>query len=226
MISRVWNTVDSPIGLKVVVALTGIGLIGFVIAHMLGNLQIFAGADALNGYAAKLKDLGILLWAARIGLLAAFVVHIAATIRLSLKNRQAQPERYAKRKYAASSSASRTMVISGLVVLAFVIFHLLHFTFGVVQPSSYDLVDAEGRHDVYSMVVAGFQNWFIVAVYAIALTILTLHLSHAMFSVVRTLGGRVGNDSSNLKRAAQITAVLIVAGFLSVPLAVILGIAG
>src|SRR5262245_46672025 len=125
------QTVGSSIGSKVVVAVTGIGLLGFVIGHLLGNLLIYGGPNALNGYAKALEDNLALLWTARLGLLSIFVLHVGLSVRLSLRNRAARPVRYACEGTVRASYASRTMLYSGLVILAFVIYHLLHFTFGV-----------------------------------------------------------------------------------------------
>lgn len=224
MMQRLIRILDSSVGYKIIIAATGVALIGFVVVHMLGNLQIFFGADALNAYAKKLKDLGTLLWVARSGLIVAFIVHIAATIRLTIKNRQVSGSRYAGRRYQASSVASRSMIWTGLAVLLFVAFHLTHFTFGWVQPAAFDSVDSEGRHDVYAMVVAGFENWLIALFYIVALILLAMHLSHATFSLLRTLGGRVGNESTWARRAAIATSVVIIVGFIVVPVAVVLGI--
>ena len=224
MLQRLLRVLDSSVGYKIIIAATGVALIGFVVAHMLGNLQIFFGADALNGYAKKLKDLGSLLWVARIGLIIAFVVHIAATIRLTIKNKQVAGSKYVGRRYQASSAASRSMIWTGLAVLLFVAFHLAHFTFGWVQPAAYDSVDGEGRHDVYAMVVAGFENWLIALLYIVALVMLAMHLSHATFSLLRTLGGRIGNESTWARRVALATSLFIILGFIAVPVAVVLGL--
>src|SRR2546427_783475 len=128
----------TTVGHKYLVALTGLALTGFVIAHMTGNLLVFKGRDALNSYALFLKDHGGLLWAARLGLLAAFVLHIALAVRLTLRNRAARPQAYVYEDTVQASVASRTMIWSGLAILAFVIFHLLHYTFGAVFATAPD----------------------------------------------------------------------------------------
>ncbi len=218
-----YKFLDSTVGQKAVAAASGVGLIVFVVAHMAGNLQLFAGQDALNSYAAKLKDLGPLLWMARIGLIVFFVLHIAITIRLQFRNRAARRQGYAMVKRQTSTRSSRYMAISGSVILAFVIFHLMHFTFGWIQPDLHHLQDAKGRHDVYTMVVTGFQNWGITAFYLVSLIFIASHLSHAMFSALRSLGASLGGKDERAKRWARVAALLTVGGFAIVPIAVLLG---
>ena len=142
---RLLSALESTVGQKIIAGLSGLGLIGFVVAHLAGNLQVFVGADALNKYAEKLHDLGPLLWVARIGLLAIFTVHIFLTIRLALRNRRGQTQRYAVDGSSASTRSSRLMAVSGTAILLFVVFHLLHFTFGYIQPEAKSLVDVSGR---------------------------------------------------------------------------------
>lgn len=214
---------DNTVAQKAVAAATGVGLIGFVVVHMLGNLQIFVGQDALNSYAEKLKSFGAILWIARIGLLSLIVLHIAITVRLSFRNRAARRGKYAVVNRQVSTASSRNMIISGSAILTFVIFHLIHFTFGWVQPDLAGLRDERGRHDVYSMVTLGFENWGIAVFYLVAMICLCSHLSHAIFSAFQSLGlSMVGKDTL-LKRVARYVAVATVVGFASVPVAVLLG---
>lgn len=212
---------DSTVGQKVITAATGLGLVGFAVIHMLGNLQIFAGPTALNEYAAWLKSMGGLLWIARGGLLAIFVLHIAMTIRLRLRNNAARTSEYAKTHYQRTTTSSRWMIVSGTVILGFVVFHLLHFTFGVIQPANYNSIDEMGRHDVRAMVVGGFQNLWIIAFYAVAMLFLASHLSHALFSVTQTVGLNRRGRRSWMSDAA---AWLLVIGFLAVPFSIAFGI--
>jgi len=214
---------DSSVGQKAVAAATGLGLIAFVVAHMLGNLQMFAGPNAINNYAVKLKSLGPLLWIARIGLLVLVVLHVALTVRLRLRNRAAIVGRYAVDKRQASTKSSRNMIVSGSIILAFVIFHLLHFTFGLIQPEAYQVTDPEGRHDVHSMVIAGFQNWGIAAFYVVSMLVLLSHLSHAFFSGLQSLGVNIGGKDTIMKNVARYAAVVVVFGFISIPVAVVFG---
>src|SRR4051794_22955462 len=162
----------SSLGRKFLMALTGLGLTGFVIAHLLGNLQVFLGREALNSYAAGLKHLGGLLWIARGGLLAIFVLHVAYGVNLWLANRAARPVLYHFKQYREATLASRTMIWTGLVILVFVLFHLAHYTFFLVSPDFSELHDAQGRHDVYAMTILGFRNPFISLLYVVAMALL------------------------------------------------------
>ena len=124
----------SSIGKKVIIALTGVILIGFIIGHLLGNLQIFFGPEYINSYAEKLRSLGVFLWVIRAFLLVTVLLHIFFTITLTLENRRARPNAYKKKRYVKSTLASRSMALSGLVLLAFIIFHIAHFTVRVTDP--------------------------------------------------------------------------------------------
>ncbi len=213
---------DNTVGQKIITAATGLGLIAFVVGHLLGNLQMFLGPDAINNYAAQLKSLGPLLWVARIGLLALILLHISMTVRLALRNRRANPVTNRRIERHASTRSSRYMIISGSFILIFVIFHLLHFTMGVVQPAYADLTDADGRHDVYTMVVRGFQNWAIAGFYVVAMVMLLSHLTHATFSVFQTLGVLKIAQDSRAKTVAKAVALVLALGFISIPVAVLL----
>jgi len=153
-----WAFYQSSIGKKTTVAVTGLLLIVYVLGHLVGNLQIYWSAERLNIYAQFLHALGPLLWLIRAGLLAVFLIHIVATVQLTIENRRAKPQKYAVPGYLRSTTASRTMIVSGLIVLCFVIYHLLHFTFEATNPEFHELHDSAGRHDVYRMVVLGFQQ--------------------------------------------------------------------
>lgn len=180
-----WRT---SIGGKVTMAVTGLLLFLFVLGHLLGNLQLLQGADAINAYAHWLKGHPLLLWPARLGLLAVFALHVATGVRLARENRMARPVPYTRKGYRQADLASRSMVWTGLTVLAFVVYHLLHFTMGITNPDHFARVDALGRHDVYGMVVAGFATPGIALVYVAANVILFLHLAHGARSLVQTLG--------------------------------------
>lgn len=217
----------TSIGKKIIVAVTGILLLGFVIAHMAGNLQIYAGADKLNAYAKFLKDLGPALWIARIGLLAVFVLHIYFTVQLKLQNQAARPVKYAYMKTKQASSASLYMILSGLTVLAFLVYHLLHFTLGVTNPEymNYEyLLDGEKVHDVYMMVVTGFQVPAISIFYIIAMGLLCWHLTHGVASVFQTLGIDSPKHSDRIRKFAYGVSFLIFVGNVSIPLTILLGI--
>jgi succinate dehydrogenase / fumarate reductase cytochrome b subunit len=188
----------SSVGSKVLIALTGAGLVTFVVFHLIGNLKLFQGREAINHYAAFLKhDLGLLLWILRIGLLATFVVHVVLAIRLKQKAVAARPIDYVNRRSVQSSPAATSMFWTGLVVLAFVLFHLAHYTFAwahdAVGPDGravnyLELKDAKGRHDVYAMMVSGFSTWWIAVLYLVAQGFLFVHLSHGIASAFQTLG--------------------------------------
>jgi succinate dehydrogenase / fumarate reductase cytochrome b subunit len=210
----------------VVTALTGLGLIIYVIFHMLGNLQVFEGPHALNSYAAFLRDMPIMLWTARIGLLSIAVVHIGLAIQLSMRNRRARPVAYAVHRYRQASFASRTMAISGTVLLLFIVFHLLHLTAGLIDPLSSDRVDLDGHRDVYGKLIHAFQNPFIVALYLAGQLGLGLHLSHAISSSLQTLGFEHAAVKPLIKAAGPSVALMVVLGNLAIILTIFLGIVG
>jgi succinate dehydrogenase / fumarate reductase cytochrome b subunit len=205
-------------------ALTGLGLTIYAIFHMLGNLQIFEGPHALNSYAAFLRDMPILLWIARIGLLSIVVLHIVLAIQLSLQNHRARPIGYAIHRYRQASFASRAMTVSGMVLFLFIVFHLLHLTAGVVGSPSSDRVDAEGYRDVYSKVVHAFQNPFVVVLYIMGQLGLGLHLSHAVSSSLQTLGLEQAALDRLFKAVGPAVGLLVVLGNGAIILAVFLGI--
>jgi succinate dehydrogenase / fumarate reductase cytochrome b subunit len=216
---------NSSIGKKMIVALTGIVLMVFVVGHLLGNLQIFLGPEWVNGYAQHLRDLGPLLWLTRALLLATVLVHIYVTIRLAIDNRRARPRDYIEKEHVKASFASRHMVVSGLVVFAFIVFHLLHFTGRKFNPQ-FPLLknDPLNHYDVYSMMVYGFQNVYVSAFYVIGLFLLTLHLTHGASSFFQSLGLNNKSLTPRLAIGARIFAWLIFIGYTSIPVAVLLGI--
>src|SRR6266478_1621044 len=210
----------SSVGKKMIVAITGIILILFVIGHLLGNLQIFLGPDWINGYSQHLRDLGPLLWLIRLFLLAAVVVHIYVTIQLAIENRRARPQDYVKATFA-----SRHMVMSGLIVLAFIVYHIAHFTVRVTDPR-FGLLKADplGHYDVYSMMVYGFQNYYVSAFYVLGLFLLTLHLSHGSSSFFQSLGFNDKKLTLRLALGGRIFAWLLFIGYTSIPVAILLGV--
>jgi succinate dehydrogenase / fumarate reductase cytochrome b subunit len=191
---------------------------------MLGNLQVFEGPHALNSYAAFLRDMPILLWTARIGLLSLAVLHIGLAIQLSLRNRRARQVAYAVREYRQASLASRTMAASGMVLLLFIVFHLSHLTAGVIDPSAVDRLDSEGHRDVFGKLVHAFQNPFIVALYVAGQLGLGLHLSHAVSSSLQTLGIEQAAFNRLFKAAGPAVALLVVLGNVAIILAIFSGI--
>jgi succinate dehydrogenase / fumarate reductase cytochrome b subunit len=213
----------SSIGAKMVMALTGLALFGFVVAHMIGNLQLFMGREALNAYAALLKSQAGLLWVMRLGIIAAVILHILSGIRLSTLNKQARPVAYAVKNWRRASPSSRTMIWTGLMVLAFIVYHLLHFTLGVTNPDHFALRDAQGRHDVYGMVIAGFQNVWVTGSYVLAMLMLGPHLSHGASSMFQSLGLRHPQYDSMISKIGPTFAAVIVIGNITMPLAVLFG---
>jgi succinate dehydrogenase / fumarate reductase cytochrome b subunit len=215
----------SSVGKKMIVAVTGVILIVFVIGHLLGNLQIFLSPDWINGYSQHLHDLGPLLWAIRVFLLAAVVIHIYVTIQLAIENRRARPEAYVEREYIKATVASRHMLMSGLIVLAFIIFHLAHFTVRVTD-RRFALLKADplGHYDVYSMMVYGFQNYYVSAFYVLGLFLLALHLSHGSSSFFQSLGLNDRKLTPRLALGGRVLAWLLFIGYTSIPVAILLGL--
>ncbi len=209
----------STVGKKIVMAVTGILLFVFVIGHLLGNLQVFEGPAKLNAYGAFLHSIGEFLWPVRIILLIAVTLHIVATVQLALRKKRARPVEYSVKKAIASSYASRTMYWSGPIVLAFIIFHLLHLTAGYIHPGAAFI---EG--DVYHNVVSGFQVWWVSLSYIVAVSLLGLHLRHGLWSMFQSLGIHQPQHTARLKTAAMVIAVLIVLGYISIPISVLLGL--
>lgn len=230
--ARLGPVFKSSVGGKMVVAITGLGLTGFVIMHMLGNLQIFMGQDKINHYAKFLKDLGPLLWLARIVLLIFLVVHMVLSIRLTWRARQARPIPYVHEETIQASIASRTMIWTGLVIFAFLVFHLAHFTFcwvgtaevahGThVQRLGYlDLHDGANRHDVYSMTVLGFMNPVVSILYIVAQLLLLMHLSHGVGSFFQTLGVNSPRWQATIRGLSWLVALVVGLGNIGIVAAI------
>jgi succinate dehydrogenase / fumarate reductase cytochrome b subunit len=206
-------------GKKAVMAVTGAILFTFVIGHLAGNLQIFEGREKLNAYGQFLHSIGELLWPVRIVLIVCVLLHITATVQLALRKKRARPVGYSRKEAISSSYASRTMYWSGPIVLAFVIFHLLQFTAGYIHPESQFI---EG--DVYHNVVAGFQVWWVSLWYIFSVSLLGLHLRHGIWSMFQSVGFNHPRHTPILKGAAAVIAVVIVLGYISIPISVLLGI--
>jgi len=219
------RVLSSSIGMKWMMALSGIVVVGFVVVHMLGNLQIFLGPEALNHYAAALRELPFqLLWIVRAVALVALVVHVFSAARLTRLNRAARPVAYAVTKPVASTYASRTMMMGGIVLFAFIVYHLAHFTFGVTNPAQFARPDAQGRPDVYTMVVLGFTNPLVSAAYVLAMVPLALHISHGASSLFQSLGISHPKYDPFLRSVGPFLATVIFAGNVSMPVAVLAGL--
>lgn len=210
----------SSIGAKQIMAVTGLGMLLFALVHMLGHLGMFSGRDHYNAYAAFLQGLGGLKWMARGGLFAMLAVHVGMAVVLVRANAAARPTKYAVQRYRRTSFAARSMALTGLVVLAFIVYHLMHFTLGWIQPDYFHLPDDKGRPDAYSMFVMGFKNVPILASYIVAVTLLCLHLTHGASSWLQSLGLGHPKYQRGLDKVGPVLAVILIAGYLAPPLAV------
>ena len=210
-VARFW---DSSIGKKAVMAVTGLVMVAFLILHVLGNLQMFAGPLKINEYSAGLRRLGPLLWLARGGLLVSLILHVIAAYQLTQRKRVARPVEYAERDSQVSTFAARTIRWGGVVVLVFIVLHLLHFTFGTIHP-------AFDHKDVYGNVVAAFQVWWVALLYLIAMVVVGLHLYHGTWSSLRTLGLTRPSPDPLKRRVVTVLAWAVFLGFSVIPLAVL-----
>jgi succinate dehydrogenase / fumarate reductase cytochrome b subunit len=196
-------------------AVSGLIMVGFVIVHMAGNLQLFEGADRLNSYSAFLHGpANELLWIVRVVLIVALVAHVVSAYQLTVIDRAARPVPYAKRELQAATIGSRTMRVGGVVLLIFIVLHILHITTLTLQPAP--LVEG----DVYGNVIASFRIWWVTLLYVIAMLALGLHLYHGAWSSVRTLGFERGRLDPFKRPVAIAVAVIVWAGFTLVPVAV------
>jgi len=219
-----WAT---AVGKKVVMAVTGAIMIAFVLAHMLGNLKIFAGPDEINAYSRALRTVGQpelgysdALWMVRIVLLTAVTLHIVAAVQLTRLSWNARPVTYENRRSVETTWAAKTMRWGGLLLALFIVFHILHFTVGAVgfAPGQY--------HDlhVYQNVVAGFSVWPVAVFYIIAMAALCLHLDHGIWSFLQTFGWSTSRNVAALRVISRIIALVVFAGFVAVPLGVMTGL--
>jgi succinate dehydrogenase / fumarate reductase cytochrome b subunit len=208
----------STIGKKVVMGVTGIALFGFVLAHMVGNLQLFMGPETLNAYGEALREFGhgMGLWVARGGLLTAVILHIWAATSLTLASLKARPVGYRATRHRESTYASRTMRWSGPIVFVFIIYHLLHFTLGTVHGSFIP-------GDVYHNVVTGFQVWPVAVFYMVAMLALGFHLWHGVWSMLQSLGLSHPRWNALRRAFATIFTTVVIGGNLSFPIAVLAG---
>lgn len=214
--ARFFDFYRTSLGKKLVMAVTGLILAVFVLGHLLGNLQIYQGPEKLNHYAQLLRTSMPLLWSVRLVLLLAVVLHIVAAVQVTLQDWRSRPRGYAILGYKEAGLASRTMIWGGLVVAAFVVYHLLHFTLGSVHPNF-------TPGDVYRNVVTGFQVPLVSGFYILANVFLAIHLYHGMWSWLQTLGFSHPKYNRARRIFATIYAVVIGVGNVSIPLAVLAG---
>jgi succinate dehydrogenase / fumarate reductase cytochrome b subunit len=216
-LQRTANFYDSVIGKKAVMALTGFVLCGFVLVHMIGNLQLYQGPEKLNHYAELLRISMPLLWTARIVLLVCAGLHVLSAYQLWMLKRSARPVAYLKKSAIATTYAARTMLVSGPIILAFLIYHILHFTTGQAHPEF-------KPGDVYSNVVAGFRNPAAALFYMVANILLATHLYHGVWSMFQSVGVNHPKYTPKLKLIAKLYGIIIGVGNVSMPLAVLAGI--
>jgi succinate dehydrogenase / fumarate reductase cytochrome b subunit len=216
--NRVGTFWHSTIGKKIVMAVTGLIMVGFLIEHVSGNLLVFRSSDTFNSYAAFLKGLGGLLWLARAILLAAVSLHVVAAVQLAERARAARPVGYQLRDPQVSTLAARTLRWSGALILLFVVLHLMHFTTGTIQPAPFS------AEDVYANIVGGFHLWWVSAFYIVAMIALGLHIYHAAWASFRTLGVSRPKPNPLHRSVATVVAVFVWLGFTIIPIAVLLGV--
>lgn len=228
LFSRIWN---SSLGKKYIMALTGCALFAFVIGHLVGNLQVFGPPELINTYAHFLQSKPLLVWSARLGLLAVVTLHIASALTLNTLNKEARPVAYASRGAYGSSTASRYMVVSGLVIAAFIVYHLAHFTallpgingFGDFRRLKASL-HGETVPDVYGMMVLGFQVWWVALFYLVAQGLLFMHLGHGLASMFQSLGFRNYVWWPRVQSFAKVASVAIFIGYASIPIGIFLNV--
>ncbi len=206
--------------------ITGLIGIGFVIVHMAGNLQVFIGQSKLNDYGAMLHGpLNELTWLVRVVLVVAVVLHVTMAYQLTMRSRAARPIGYQKKEPQVATLASRTMKWGGVLLLAFIVFHILHFTTETIDPGGWrGMTDNHGNRDVYGNIVASFHIWWVALFYIVAMVFLGLHLYHGAWSSIRTIGYAKSSPHPLHRRLALAVAVIVWLGFTLVPVGVIVGL--
>lgn len=212
-------------------AATGALLFLFVVGHMVGNLQFFLGAEAINRYGHFLQSNVEILWPVRIGLLVTVALHVWSAISLARENKAARPEPYANWQPNSASYASRTMLMSGLIIAAFIVYHLLHYTVMVkeINMSGQDfrpLMDAEGRHDIHRMMILGFSQPLVSAFYIIAVGLLCLHLSHGVGAMFQSLGWKNHVYAPVIDKGSKLAALVLFLGYIAIPVSVLVSKCG
>jgi len=214
----------SSVGAKQIMAVTGLLMLLFAIVHMLGHLGMFSGRDHYNAYAAFLQGLGGAKWLARGGLLSLLVIHAGTAVALTRANASARPQKYAVQRFKRTTFAARSMALTGLVILAFIVFHLMHFTLGWIQPDYFHIPDDKGRADAYWMFIMGFKSWPILISYVVAVTLLCVHLAHGASSWLQSLGLKHPKYDRFLEKLGPALAAVLIVGYLAPPVAVALNI--
>lgn len=230
IIERTWN---SSLGKKYVMAVTGAALFVFLIGHLVGNLQVFGPPELINGYAHFLKSKPAMVWGARIGLLACVGLHILAAVTLAQLNAAARPVAYAGKGAYGASTASQYMLPTGIVILAFIVYHLAHFTALLnINGTGTDFsklttkLGGETVPDVYAMMVMGFQVWWVVAFYLVAQALLFMHLSHGLTAMFQSLGFRDHVWWPRIQLFAKGASVALLIGYCVIPIAIFLRLVG
>jgi succinate dehydrogenase / fumarate reductase cytochrome b subunit len=214
---------SDSIARKAVMAVTGLLMVLFVVGHLLGNLTIFAGAEGLNGYAAKLHQLAAVVWGNRLVMGAAVLLHLVLAIQITLENSAAKPDKYAVSTSLRATFASKTMIWTGVIIGAFVVYHLLQFTLRVT-PDVVVGLDAAQRFDVFTMVVTSLGKAAIAAIYVGAVFALFLHLSHGIQSAFQTLGISNGFLLPRYTVAGKVLSGLFLVGFAAIPVVILVGL--
>lgn len=216
----------NPVAKKMLMAVTGIGLVAFLFIHLIGNMSLYAGPGGINVYGQTLHALPPVVWAFRLAMLALFAIHVWLGIKVTLENQAARPTPYARRDYLKVTLASRTMIWTGAVIGLLLVYHILHFTVQMISPATAanNLKDALGRPDVYTMVVAGFKNFAVSLIYVIWMGAIALHVSHGVHSSLQTMG-LAGEQTLPLwTRLALCVAAFVFIAYTSIPATILAGI--
>ena len=220
--SRLPTFLRSTIGKKVIMAVSGFILFGFVFGHMIGNLKLYKGPEAVNSYAEGLRTVGAPflgqgegLWIARAVMLVSALAHVVTVVQLTMKNRAARPVSYTEKKNRAATYAARTMIWTGPTLAAFVVYHILHLTLGWVHPSF-------SQTDVYQNIVAAFRVWYISAFYIVAMIGLGYHMIHGVWSLFQSLGLNNNRYTASIRWFASTVTAVVVLGNISFPVTVLL----
>lgn len=230
IVDRIWN---SSLGKKYLMALTGAALFVFLVGHLAGNLQVFGPPELINGYAHFLKSKPLLLWGARLGLLACVALHIASAVTLAQLNAAARPQAYATKGAYGASTASQYMLPTGIVIAAFIVYHLAHFT--VLLPGVNGVGDfskltttlhGETVPDVYAMMVLGLQVKWVCAFYLVAQALLFMHLSHGLSAMFQSLGFRDHVWWPRIECFAKAASIALLIGYSIIPVAICLKLVG